>query len=66
MPQAPTLPPDQMKAAGLAAPTNPVNFLMAAAEAHSRGDFQSAPVPHGIDLQSGKAPSRHKKLQVVK
>jgi hypothetical protein len=65
MPQAPALPPDQMKAAGVQSPTNPVNFLMAAAEAHSRGDFQSAPVPSGIDLQSGKS-SRKKHLKVVK
>lgn len=64
MPQAPSLPPDQMKSAGVP-PSNPVNFLMAAAEAHSRGDFQSAPVPTGIDLQSGKS-SRKKHLKVVK
>lgn len=65
MPQAPSLPPDQMKAAGIAAPTNPINFLMAAAEAHSAGDFQSKPVPAGVDLQSGKT-SRKKHLKVMK
>lgn len=66
MPQAPSLPPDQMKVAGAGIPpTNPVNFLLAAAEAHSNGDFQSAPVPKGVDLQSGKA-SRKKHLKVMK
>lgn len=64
MPQAPTLPPDQMKASGVG-PTNPINFLMAAAEAHSAGEFQSKPVPTGVDLQSGKA-NRKKHLKVVK
>lgn len=66
MPTAPTLGPDQMKAAGASPPpVNPVNFLMAAAEAHSRGEFQSAPVPAGVDLQSGKI-NRKKQLKVVK
>lgn len=64
MPQAPSLPPDQMKAAGIP-PTNPVNFLLAAAEAHSNGDFQSAPVSAGADLQTGKS-SRRKHLKVMK
>lgn len=64
MPQAPMLPPDQMKAVG-APPTNPINFLMAAAEAHSHGDFQSAPVPTGIDLQSGRSNPK-KRFKVVK
>lgn len=63
MPQAPSIPADMAQSIGQ---TNPVNFLMAAAEAHSRGDFQSAPVPHGLDLQSGKAASRKKHIQVVK
>jgi hypothetical protein len=65
MPTAPMLPPDQMKAAG-APPTNPMNFLMAAAEAHSRGDFQSAPVPTGKALQTGHGKNSKSKLQVVK
>lgn len=66
MPTTPTLPPDQMKAAGAAMPTNPMNFLMAAAEAHSKGDFQSAPVPTGKALQTGKGQGRGHKLEVVK
>lgn len=66
MPTAPTLGPDQMKAAGASMPqVNPVNFLLAAAEAHSQGQFQSAPVPAGVDLQSGKV-NRRKQLKVVK
>lgn len=65
MPTAPMLPPDQMKAAG-APPTNPLNFLMATAEAYSRGDFQSAPVPTGKALQTGKGSGRGHKLEVVK
>lgn len=64
MPQAPTLPPDSQSAVGIP-PTNPVNFLLAASEAHSRGDFQSAPVPKGVDLQTGKA-NRKKHLKVMK
>lgn len=64
MPQAPSLPLDQMKSAGIP-PTNPVNFLMAAAEAHSNGEFQSAPVPKGIDLQSGRSNPK-KRFKVVK
>lgn len=65
MPTAPMLQPDQMKAAG-APPTNPLNFLMAAAEAHSKGDFQSAPVPTGHALQTGKGHNSRHKLEVVK
>lgn len=65
MPQAPSLPPEMLKAQGTAAPTNPINFLMAAAEAHASGNFQSAPVPKGVDLQSGKV-NRKKHIQVVK
>lgn len=49
-----------------ASQVNPVNFLMAAADAHSKGEFQSAPVPGGVDLQTGKASSKRKRLQVVK
>ncbi len=66
MPTAPMLPPDQMKSAGLAPPTNPMNLLMAAAEMHSRGDFQSAPVPTGHNLQTGKPAGRRHKLEIVK
>lgn len=66
MPQVPTLSPEMMQGSGGSVPTNPINFLMAAAEAHSRGDFQSAPVPKGADLQSGKASSRHKHIKIVK
>lgn len=66
MPQAPTLPPEMLQSAGASAPTSPVNFLLAAADAHSAGEFQSSPVPKGIDLQTGKASSRKKHLKVVK
>lgn len=63
MPTAPALPANATPAT-LGLPTNPMNFLMAAAEAHSRGDFQSAPVPTGKDLQTGK--SKRGKITVVK
>ncbi len=48
------------------APANPENFLMAAAEMHSQGQFQSAPVPQGKDLQTGKSRGRRARIQVVK
>lgn len=64
MPTAPMLPAES-RPAQAGSPTNPMNFLMAAAEAHSKGDFQSAPVPTGKALQTGKSSSK-KHIQVVK
>lgn len=49
MPQAPSLPPEQMAAAQAGAGMNPANFLIAAAEMHGNGSL-SAPVPAGKDL----------------
>lgn len=49
MPQAPSLPPDQMAQAQSTAGLNPVNFLIAASEMHNNGSL-SAPVPKGKDL----------------
>lgn len=50
----------------LGTPVSPENFLMAAADLHQKGEFQSAPVPKGTALQNPmKRPSR-RPLQVVK
>lgn len=65
MPSAPLLPASEMKAAG-APPANPLNFLLAAAEAHSKGEFQSAPVLTSKPLGSGKGRNSKAKLEVVK
>lgn len=47
-------------------PTDLANFLLAAADLHSSGEFQSAPVPTGKALQTGRKPSRSASLQIVK
>jgi hypothetical protein len=48
-------------------PTNPLNFLMAAAEMHKGGKLQqSAPVPTGNPLQTGKVSHSRKQMKVVK
>ena len=68
MPTVPSLPPQMLQQAASSGgmPTTPDNFLMAAADMHSKGEFQSAPVPTGKDLQTGKRPSRSRHLQMVK
>jgi hypothetical protein len=64
MPMAPNLPPDQMAQAQAGAGLNPVNFLIAAADMHNRGQL-SAPVPTGKALQQ-PSKSRPPKLKVMK
>lgn len=68
MPQVPTLPPDMLQSAGAFStmPTDPANYLMAAADLHSKGEFQSMPVPRGKDLQTGKPSGKRHRIQVVK
>lgn len=65
MPTVPAGSADGPTASALGVPTNPMNFLMAAAEAHASGAFQSKPVPIGKALQTGKSsPKKH--IQVLK
>jgi hypothetical protein len=74
MPTVPSLPPELLQqsaqGSGGAMPTNPLNYLMAAADLHQSGDL-STPVPTGSPLQTGKPIAKGKgrgrsKLQVVK
>ncbi len=67
MPTVPMSSPSPLASAAGAgmAPTSPTNFLLAAADLHSQGEFQSAPVPEGHNLQTGKNP-RKRHMQVVK
>ncbi len=60
MPQAPQLPPGLT---GATPQVDPMNFLLAAAEAHQSGALPSD-VPTGQPLQTGKAPRR--KIRVIK
>lgn len=64
MPTVPRLPADMLRNSGSGLPTDPANFLLAAADLHSSGEL-SAPVPTGKTLQTGKRPSRAS-LSVIK
>jgi len=73
MPQAPMLPPEMMAKTGQAAPTSPVNFLMAAAEMSKSGALpdaakgRSIPAAGGAKaMQTGVPRGRRAKLQVLK
>lgn len=44
----------------------PENYLIAAADMHQNGEFQSAPVPSGKALQTGHGPRRRQRIRVVK
>lgn len=73
MPQAPMLPPEMMAKSGAAAPVNPANFLMAAAEMSKSGALPDAAAGRSIPsgggakaLQTGVARGRRAKLQVLK
>lgn len=65
MPTVPGDPQNQM-AAATGSPADPTSFLMAAAEMHSKGEFQSAPVPEGKALQTGKPAGKRHHMKVVR
>ena len=68
MPTVPNLPPEMQQQNPAAQPTSPSNYLMAAADLKSSGNFQSAPVPTGKAFQTGKSFTGRGKssMQVVK
>lgn len=67
MPTAPTLSPEALAQSGAAAPTNPMNFLVAAADLHNSGSLSMPTGPHDDPLGSAKSsrPSG-KKIRIVK
>lgn len=63
----PTVPGVAMPNANpLSPPPSPETQLIAAADMHQSGEFQSAPVPEGKSLQTGHGPGRRHKLRVMK
>lgn len=69
MPRAPMIPGGMSPQGVPTNPATPTDFLMAAASMHQDGSLQqaaqSAPVPRGQPLQTGKV-SRHRRLQVIR
>lgn len=68
MPMVPGAPPST-NANPLAPPQpapSPEQYLIAAANMHQSGEFQSMPQPTGKALQTGHGPRRRQRLQVVK
>ena len=64
MPTVPAAPPTNDNP--LAPPPSPETQLIAAADLHQSGEFQSAPVPSGHALQTGHGPKRRQRLRVMK
>lgn len=50
----------------LSPPPSPETQLIAAADLHQSGTFQSAPVPAGKALQTGIGPKRRQRLRIMK
>lgn len=69
MPTVPNLPPEKLGSASAnGLPTDPANFLLAAADLHQSGEL-SSPVPAGHPLQTGKPIAKARgrsRIQVVK
>lgn len=67
MPTAPTLSPEAMAQAGAGAPTNPMNFLVAAADMHNSGSLSMPSGPSEDPLASAKSKRPFgKKIRMVK
>lgn len=67
MPTAPTLSPEAMAQSGAGAPTNPMNFLVAAADLHNSGSL-SMPTGGSADPLASTKSSKPfgKKVRIVK